>query len=284
MPKAISSRAHHFRGQQKARRQRVRHTSLASFSPDDVATLDAWWDFSDASTMFTDTTFTTPVANDADAIAAVTEKTASVNVTQTTAGDRPLYKTGIQNGLSVARFTGGASGDSLESSVADGANITDIHDAADTMTIFYVADNNANEDSMRMAGFHSGTGNGPWYIAGGAAGSETNGQFVIHGVVAYSPFTTRFPSSFHIGTIVYDSSDDVTWYTNGTGAVTVAGAAVGNAYADHRFMIGEAQGGNWWSGDLGELLIYSSNLSTADKNSIGDYLGNKWGITWTNIT
>jgi hypothetical protein len=39
----------------------------------------------------------------------------------------------------------------------------------------------------------------------------------------------------------------------------------------------------FWLGDIAEIVLYDSNLSTADKNQVGKYLGKKYGITYTNI-
>lgn len=36
-------------------------------------------------------------------------------------------------------------------------------------------------------------------------------------------------------------------------------------------------------GHIGEIIMAARDLSAAEQNQIGAYLGNKWGITWTNI-
>ena len=38
------------------------------------------------------------------------------------------------------------------------------------------------------------------------------------------------------------------------------------------------------NGDIAEIIIYGSNLSDADKNQIGQYLDDKYGITWSDIS
>lgn len=37
-------------------------------------------------------------------------------------------------------------------------------------------------------------------------------------------------------------------------------------------------------GDIGEILFYDTVLTTSELNQIGNYLADKWGITWTDIT
>jgi hypothetical protein len=41
---------------------------------------------------------------------------------------------------------------------------------------------------------------------------------------------------------------------------------------------------NYWKGYIGQYLIYPGNLSTADKNQVGEYLSTVTGIAWTTIT
>lgn len=74
--------------------------SILSFSP------LFWWDFSDASTLFTDAGVTN-VVSDGDTIYQVNDKSGNAHhLVQTNASYRPPYKVGVQNGLSVARPDG----------------------------------------------------------------------------------------------------------------------------------------------------------------------------------
>lgn len=69
-----------------------------------LASLQVWWDFSDATTLFTDAGVTNVTA-DADLIYQVNDKSGNgYHGVQATAANRPVYKTGIRNSLSVSRM------------------------------------------------------------------------------------------------------------------------------------------------------------------------------------
>lgn len=75
------------------------------FDPSTIAGLKVWYDFSDTSRMFQDTAGTTPVTADWDVVGRVNDKTANANnATQGTTSKKPLYKTGVQNGLGGVKF------------------------------------------------------------------------------------------------------------------------------------------------------------------------------------
>lgn len=38
-----------------------------------------------------------------------------------------------------------------------------------------------------------------------------------------------------------------------------------------------------WDGMIGEIIIYTSILSDSQMNQVGNYLSDKWGITWTGL-
>lgn len=112
--------------------------------PTSIAGLQLWLDFSDATTLFADAG-TTPVSSDGDAIYQANDKSGnSRHATQSSINSRPLYKTGIHNGLSVAKMDG-----VNDYFVGDPFNFS-------AMTLFCVVDN-ATTDSLTYLSF-SATG------------------------------------------------------------------------------------------------------------------------------
>jgi hypothetical protein len=59
------------------------------------------------------------------------------------------------------------------------------------------------------------------------------------------------------------------------GSTGLSGLTVGGIYPTSA---------SFWEGDIGQILIYSGNLSNADKNQVGEYLASVTGISWTTIT
>lgn len=58
--------------------------------------------------LFTDTSATTPVASDGDAVAAWVDQVSGIKAVQSTSGARPTYKLAQVNGLPAVRFDGSA--------------------------------------------------------------------------------------------------------------------------------------------------------------------------------
>lgn len=79
----------------------------AAFAPTDIANLRFWFDASQIGTLWQDSARTTPVASDSDPVGAWDDGSGgALHATQATSGKRPLYKTGIQNGLAGVLLDG----------------------------------------------------------------------------------------------------------------------------------------------------------------------------------
>lgn len=230
--------------------------AAAAWAPTDLASLVAWWDFSDATTLFTDAG-TTPVSADGDAIYRVGDKSGNTRyVEQATAGNRPLYKTNIQNGLSVALGNKAAQKHWLRSSISWGVAEWWFVAALNATGISYdplvcvqggaagnVRNNSTNALRLTTVDAADFTSGGAGWIDGIATEAVTYDQFFI-------------VRAKHATSLTYTS-------------ISVLGSVTDN---------------RWWTNYLGDGLAFSAALSTADANLLGAYLADKWGLTWTDIT
>jgi hypothetical protein len=76
-----------------------------AFDPTNITGLAAWFDASDAATLFTDTAGVTPVSSDEDLVRRWEDKSGE-GVVVTEATNAPAYRTAVQDGKSIVRFDG----------------------------------------------------------------------------------------------------------------------------------------------------------------------------------
>lgn len=74
-----------------------------------------------------------------------------------------------------------------------------------------------------------------------------------------------------------------TMYVNGTLRLNATVGAV-NQDTSIVLLAGSTGGSSPTDGILGEYVRWNQLLSTADANAIGEYLADKWGLTWTPIS
>lgn len=250
------------------------HAAGGAWSPLDLASLTAWWDFSDVTTLFTDAG-TTPVSADAQAIYQANDKGPNdLHVAQATAGARPTYKTGIQNSLSVARFDGG---DSLAKASVDALGLV----AAAAGTLVFV---------MKQTGAAANNTS----ITIGASGNRLN----VHATYS-NVFYLDFGNNGSGGRIFGNQPAgwDDAWHilvchrAAGAGKIYVDGgsAVVSGTFTDsldaltETLYIGTGSGATF-TGDKAEVLIFDEGLSAANLNALGGYLADKWGLSWSTVT
>jgi hypothetical protein len=247
-----------------------------AWAPTDLASLAAWYDFSDAATLFVDAG-TTPVSADAQAIYQANDKSGSgLHLTQATAGSRPTYKTGIQNGASVGRYDGGdnlARASVALSSLVGNASGTgvvvmfqkgttarntvyrlDATTTANTLNVYATFDNTFYYDHGHAAG------GGRISVAQPAGWDDTWHILVVHrngatGKIYIDGGAEILSASF---TDEADATQSGTYYLGGNST-----------------MLG---------GDIGELVHCKTALIPADLNALGGYLAAKWGLTWNTVS
>lgn len=79
---------------------------------------------------------------------------------------------------------------------------------------------------------------------------------------------------------IYNSAGNYSAYnaSSSLGSIALGGQVLGNN-ANNFYVGGRATGVEPFTGDMGELLIYNTNLSTTERIIIENYLSAKWGIT-----
>lgn len=166
---------------------------------------------------------------------------------------RPTYRTGVLNGLPVVRFDNG--NDQLVGGLTVAQPTT-------VIVVFQVRET------------------GSWAVFGGSQFlyGDTLGASRMHG-----------GADMAVGSGITQS----TWYTfacrfnaasskgnRSDSATTSTGSASGNAWnSPGSQYVGGGQ--TRWGSDIAELLIYDHSVSGANIDAIGDYLADKWGVTWT---
>lgn len=243
-------------------------TAAAAFTPSSITGQLGWFK-ADAITSL----------SDADPVTTWVDSSSNAyDATQSTAANKPTYKTNIQNSLPVVRFAAAASpnADYLVSNMP-----------ADTKpcTGFAVVKltNIATDYQAILAGY-DGNGALHWLVEQTTGLQTLNKEDIATiGVATSGAFVN---ATWTIAAFTYSGAGVYTFYTNGGSNV---GTGTGNqALTSRTTSIGASANsvpatGYGWTGDMGELIKYDSVLSTANLNNVGGYLGTKWNITWSTV-
>ena len=253
---------------------RGRFVGTLPFAPTDISGLSLWFDADDSRTLFSNTSGTTRATTDATTLALWSDKSGNGrNAYQATGANQPLLKTTVQNNRNVVRFDG--SNDSLATAAAQVANTTD-----GSFTAFAVAQKTTTSGSLCVLNQDNDTATrcSQFLNFGSNSNVETIG-FV--GGVAKSAYTlsgTISASNFYLIESVGNTST-ISAYSNGvvgSGAVTGGNLAV----PSQTVSLGSYQGAGtqYLNGDIAEVLLYNSALSSTNRIKVEQYLQNKWGV------
>lgn len=232
--------------------------------------LVAWYDFSDASTVFEDTARTDAAEAD-DTIAGVTDKSGSGNhLIQSTAGNRPQWKSSIRNGLSIARFD-----------LDDWLQVTATPVSGDA-TIFAVA--SPDSGGVELLTFAQRAAANETPIRAQVTVNESGGQ-------SRSTVDHRNDANTLTRSIMGSGDIDETWvclsghYSGATQTLRNNGIQqdqdtnAGGATTTDTCYIGSYKGTFGKGGDIGEIMVYNEALSLESLIGVDWSLRVKWGIT-----
>jgi hypothetical protein len=248
--------------------------------------LRLWLDASDLGTLWQNTAGTTPAANGSDVALWQDKSGNGKNVSNTDATHLPTYAASIGNFNSrpALQFVGGSSGDMLFR-----ANDLGITGNADR-TVVTVWQSTGYTGQNFQHTFHMGSqvGDGTAYghsaARGGGAGTAIGNHYW------YTAFDTAATAVLNTPRVAVSSWDgDGGTSGNGLDSWWVGGAAVGAnnrtalATGTNELKIGSrlnggTVGNEGFTGDLAEVLVFDTVLTAAQRNSLGSYIQNKYGI------
>jgi hypothetical protein len=251
------------------------------WSPASLASLTAWWDFSDATKLFTDAG-STPVSADGQMIGQANDKSGIANwhLSKHVSWNSGVYKTGIINGLSVARFT--------NPSVMLKAGISF---SLVEHTILVVMQQTGAGDNGGVLLFYPTSGDD--YQQTDAIPYNMTDASGLFGVTASTGFSldVKISGTGLAPLAVWGArktAGTLTLYQNGAAATAVDSSftelstCTGGILLGCRY-VGNSLSFNGFTGDIGEVIVCSAQLSVSDFNLAGAYLAAKWGLTWATI-
>lgn len=242
---------------------------MAITDPTDIANLEVWLDASDINTLWQDSGKSTPITTDGQTVGAIEDKSTNGNdFLADSAAKEPTYKENIFNSLSVLRFDG--SSDWMESSAIAALNTS-------TITWFVVLKTDDIDTTQIAVRSNYGSNSALWgtlivsrllYEQTRAAGG---GAINVSSPVA---------ENLTITSSVWAADDSLTGYRYGSyGNNTAGGTMSPSGHA--KTILGSdttSEGTLLFDGDIGELVIYTAELSDADRRDVEKYLCNKWGV------
>ncbi|MCS7038039.1 MAG: hypothetical protein RMN24_00735 [Anaerolineae bacterium] len=247
-----------------------------SFSPSQLPGLKLWLR-ADAGT-FQDTAGTIPAVNNNDPVALWQDQSGNGNhFSISVAGQRPLLKTNVQNGLPAIQ------GDGSNDQLTGNAPVL----GGNTRTIFVVvrAETNTAEDvwfdlGNRAAGGGRGMSVGNLFLSGGKFGvrNQNGNRFWT---------ATASPTAYSIVTVRLNGSDtpDLEAWINGA-ALTVhsTNTQVFNTVGPAYLFRDSTTTPGYSSCAIGELIVYEGALTETDRAAVEGYLASRWNITVSSPT
>ena len=248
--------------------------AAAGFVPTDLASLTAWYDFSDAATMFVDAG-STPVSSDGDYIWQINDKSISgFNLVREDANSMPTYRTNVFGSLSAGLWAPAVAGQ------GDGLarNATDVQKGSDEHTIFAVrttADNTTGQITVDAGlvcvlsiafAVPIATTNPSWETDTNGGGALTLDELVI--------LTHHFKNTPALELFVNGVTD----------GPHTAGLYAGVTESTYLRLGHVSVWQSWSNGYFAEVLYFNDALSVTDLNIVGEYLAAKWGVSWTTVT
>jgi len=188
----------------------------------------------------------------------------------------PVWVANVLNGHPVVRFDGSDDWFALTGQVI----------ASQQHTIFAVINDNGGEGTRNLFGNWDGSkGNSHTSVfLGTATGASGQRKIRFTDAFANDPFKIQLSTAReHFLLTAVADSDNARIFQNLT-QIGNKGATIGPRNLSTNWVVGR-QGtlnGEYWNGDLAELLVYETALNAADRDRVWRYLGRKYAITQLN--
>lgn len=244
------------------------------FEPRSIPGLQMWLD---AATSF-------PTFTNGQAITRWVDKTSNGWVG--TAVNSPTYQTNVQNGLPVIRFNGTNQYINFGNILNLGTNRLSIF----AVTKFVQPAAISGYGTGIIAKSYYGAQEGRWAMGYDGYWSSGMYSFVVDGANAQASFAYNPGTKFNLFSSVNNRSSYNAIYTNGAlSAQTNFSQSVNFLSTANLLFVGvyNNESGNapkanqYLNGDIGEILVYFTELTTAQRQQIEGYLARKWGISLT---
>ena len=243
------------------------------FSPEQLANLATWYDASDAAT----------ITKVSDKVSLWADRANSHDFSQDNDTYRPTYINDGLNDLPTIQFDG------VDDIMLATSFDESIINSTSGYSLFMVLENAVVTDS--------GSFMNPILELGTYIASSDRGKIIVHQprddtnkVGSYSNGSGALALSFDVGTTAYVYNEEVTSgedgsvtvYRNNTEEFSYSGDTtdVNDTQASYYLMVGGDIDSSTrrFYGKISEILIFSQQLSDADRQKVNNYLKNKWSI------
>jgi hypothetical protein len=244
--------------------ERAALSTWTNFTPATIAGLQAWYDASDASTLYDATSGGSLVAA-GGAVARWQDKSGNGrHATQATSGSRPIRKSNQRNGLDALLFDG----------TNDMMSFNPISIPA-SHSVYQVYERQSGVQSFGIAGSPVSNRYAALWFSDGVLYQLGNngGDFTTHGAASSA-------TGYFLVSTIRVATTSISLRRNAVNVATVTtGAGVTDPASGEWALIGDRTDGNFHSGNLCEIIVYDSALSDTNRGLVESYLMQKWAIT-----
>lgn len=192
------------------------------------------------------------------------------DVTQADAGKRPIYRTNQINGLPAVDFPG------VDEYLAAPDDVTLRPTGNHSFFVVMSIDTTPSGINYLLAGKNKLTEGGvAWYLANGApyfVESVYDGATIQN--FSSSPAVT--PTTWYLVETIFDGTE-YKLYHNGVLKVTLPGNPAGMT-VNNPFYVGGESTDSWLDGKIAELVMYTTDLSTDQRQQLEQYFARKYAL------